>query len=346
MKQYIELLLDIVNNGTEKPAARENMPGTLSLFGKQLDEIDLSEGFPLLTTKEINFKHIVVELLWFLKGDTHVKYLNDHGVKIWNEDAYAYYCKTLKYIGCTVNEIISYKEFIEKINNCEIEPYTNKPYGSCGQQYGAQWRDFNGNTDQLAELIKGLKNNPESRRHIITAWNPSELEDLALHPCHSMVQFNCRPLTKKERMDWAYNKIKNDPNRQDILSYTQPDQEGAPKYYLDCKMYQRSADVFLGVPYNIASYALLTHILANMCNMIPGKYTHTFGDVHIYDNHIEQVKEQINRDPRELPTLKINDVAQHSTVEDITHWIPEMFELENYNPDKKIKAKLSTGIIK
>ena len=349
MKQYKEILLDIVSNGTEKPAARENMPGTLSLFGKQMDEIDLQKGFPLLTTKEINFNHIVVELLWFLKGDTNIKYLLDNGVNIWNQDAYSYYLKVLKDVTDGLVSPMDYKEFVDIVKNrpeaLETPWFQSSDYilGSCGQQYGAQWRNFNGKTDQIKDLIAGLRNNPAGRRHIVSAWNPSELEDLALHPCHTMFQFNCRPLSYKERAGIYIERWDGRVDTQEVKDDIALDKRGIPRYYLDCKMYQRSADTFLGVPYNIASYALLTHIVAEMCNMIPSKFTHTFGDLHIYENHIYQVKEQLSRIPRELPKLEIHSDLRDFNV-DFSNWFPGMFKLSGYNPQEKIVGKLSTGI--
>lgn len=320
MKQYLKALTAITEDGTNKPAAREGMPGTQSLFGYQMDPIDLSKGFPLLTTKKLNFRHIVVELLWFMRGETNVKYLVDQGVNIWNEDAYAFYCKQVKKNTDGMVDPMSFEDFVMLMGR---EETTTSPWfqdsdyvlGDCGKQYGYQWRNFGGKTDQLKELVDGLRKNPSGRRHIISAWHPGDLDDLALHPCHSMVQFNCRP-------------------------------DGNGGYILDCKMYQRSADTFLGVPYNIASYALLTHIVAKMVGMTPGIYTHTFGDLHIYDNHVDQVNEQLTRAPKELPTLMMHIDIEGTSVDSIDSWISAMFSVDNYNPAARIKGELSTGIKK
>ena len=363
MKQYQDLQKKILLLGTRKPAAREGMPGTTSLFGHQM-RFDLKEGFPIITTKEINFKHIVTELLWFLKGDTNIKFLVDNDCNIWNEDAYNYYLKKLKDGS---EESLTFKQFVKRVkegDNIEREGYR---LGDCGKQYGWLWRNLNGveysispemdkeksGTDQLKDLIEGLLENPLGRRHIIDAWNPSTLDDMALHPCHVLVQFNCRPLTveQKEALvpagtpEHLFSSIFN----------------AMPKYYLDCQMYQRSADTFLGVPYNISSYSLLTILLCNLLNMVPGDFIYTFGDAHIYDNHLSQTNVQLQRKPKTLPKLEwseeIKNVFRNLKVDDIdnemkTLLIIEVLEtveiddikLKGYFPEPKIPAKLSTGL--
>lgn len=401
MKQYQDLLKTIKEKGTHKSAARAGMPGTTSLFGHQM-RFDLSEGFPLITTKKVSFKNIVIELLWFLKGDTNIKYLVDNGCNIWNEDAYNYY---LKQFGRDIHgnydiEPMSFEDFVDRIKNPQgesrVESMTYK-LGDCGMQYGKLWRSWESdklysgqsvlfdvnflpsniedlslealkeiskqsgllpvdysreNTvkrviDQVKDLIKGLKNNPMGRRHIITAWNPATLNDMALNACHALVQFNCRPLTDEEKRsnftdeEWEY--LENHSLEMEAL------QDG-PQFKLDCQMYQRSADVFLGVPYNIASYSLLTEILAKICNMIPGDFIHTFGDVHIYDNHMEQVDLQLTREPMTLPRLEIVDEGNDwAAISNLNFDLIEMlnhndFKLYGYNPHPAIKAKLSTGL--
>ena len=360
MKQYQDLQKKILLLGTKKPAAREGMPGTTSLFGHQM-RFDLKEGFPIVTTKEINFKHIVTELLWFLKGDTNIKFLIDNDCNIWNEDAYNYYLKKLK--GGT-KEPLTFKQFVKKVkegDNIEHEGYR---LGDCGKQYGWLWRNLSHTVttqvgsihqeiDQLKELIQGLIENPMGRRHIINAWNPSTLDDMALHPCHVLVQFNCRPLTVEQQEalvpagtpEHLFSSIFN----------------AMPRYYLDCQMYQRSADTFLGVPYNISSYSLLTILLCNLLNMVPGDFIHTFGDAHIYDNHLSQTNVQLQRKPKTLPKLEwsqeITNVFKNLKVDDIDNEmrilliieILETIEIEDiklkgYFPDPKIPAKLSTGL--
>jgi thymidylate synthase len=396
MKQYLELLEKIQKKGTYKPAARTNMPGTLSLFGEQL-RFDLQEGFPMVTTKKVSFKNIVVELLWFLKGDTNIKYLVDNGCNIWNEDAYNYYKKIFKgHEGV----LPSLEEFIQEVKTGTRESnLPNYTYGDCGKQYGWLWRRWenpfieygnyvaNNAIDQLKDLIEGLKTNPMSRRHVITAWNPATLDDMALNACHAFVQFNCRPVygksdftehngkkyynlnernyqrleSFKEFYPELYNKIGRQsgitPYEEMLKDKKTMDDLNISSYYLDCQLYQRSADVVLGVPYNIASYALLTEILAKICNMIPGEFVHTFGDVHIYENHLEAVKEQLEREPKFLPTLKISEEwldfdtinllksSEHLTALFHSTLLSD-FSLENYNPHPKLKTetKLSTGL--
>lgn len=379
MKQYLNLLEIIQNKGTYKPAAREGMPGTQSLFGHQFRH-DLSEGFPLLTTKKMFWKGVVIELLWFLRGDTNIKFLIDNGVNIWNEDAYNYYVKIAK----NGNTLLSFEEFIDHVkkgDNYVLHHVKGEPeyvLGDCGFQYGRVWRNWptefelmeqDGSNrrpmvvDQINGLIHRLKNSPESRRHLVTAIDPAHEDDLALYWCHAMFQFNCRPLTLKQKFEWCVEDKKRQ-NDTTWLSYYDWEKfeldvetqslniDSVPSFYLDCQLYQRSADVFLGVPFNIASYALLTHILAKMCNMIPGDFIHTFGDVHIYDNHVDAVKEQLNRKPTELPKLFINKLPfeQYEEHKDLDKFFNSLdysdFVLQNYNPQPSIKAELSTGLKK
>ncbi len=263
MKPYLELLQHILDHGTEKQDRTGT--GTISTFGYQM-RFDLAQGFPLVTTKKLHLKSIIYELLWFLKGDTNVRYLNDNGVSIWNEWA--------------------------------------NPQGDLGPVYGKQWRSWNagdGRTiDQIAQAVDTIKKNPDSRRIIISAWNVGELEKMALAPCHSLFQFY------------------------------------AAGGKLSCQLYQRSADVFLGVPFNIASYALLTLMMAQVTGLMPGDFVHTFGDVHIYLNHMDQVKLQLSREPKPLPKMKIN-----SAVKDIFGFQFSDFALEGYDPHPAIKAPVA-----
>jgi thymidylate synthase len=263
MKQYHDLLRHIIENGVEK--TDRTGTGTISVFGYQM-RFDLKDGFPLLTTKKLHLKSIIYELLWFLKGDTNVKYLNDNGVRIWDEWA---------------NE-----------------------NGDLGPIYGHQWRSWTGKdgniTDQITNVVNLLKTNPDSRRIIVNAWNVSELPNMALTPCHALFQFYVA--------------------------------DGK----LSCQLYQRSADTFLGVPFNIASYALLTMMLAQVCDLEYGDFVHTFGDVHLYLNHIDQAKLQLSRDCRSLPQMKINP-----DVKDIFGYQYEDFQLLNYDPHPHIKAVVS-----
>lgn len=263
MKQYLQLLDTILKEGTQK--TDRTGTGTVSLFGYQM-RFNLQEGFPMVTTKKLHLKSIIHELLWFLQGDTNVKYLQDNGVRIWNEWA--------------------------------------DENGDLGHVYGYQWRSWprpNGTSlDQITQIINDIKKNPDSRRIIVSAWNAGDIENMALAPCHALFQFYVA--------------------------------DGK----LSCQLYQRSADSFLGVPFNIASYALLTMMVAQVCNLELGDFVHTFGDVHIYNNHIEQVQLQLSRDVRPLPIMKINP-----DVKDIFSFKFEDFKLENYNPHPHIKGEVS-----
>ena len=248
MKQYHALLNEILEKGTDR--LDRTSTGTRSIFGYQM-RFDLAEGFPLLTTKKVHFKSVVYELLWFITGSTNIRPLVLNNVRIWNEWPYERFVKSDAYN----NE--SLDDYVERIKNDQT--FADK-HGNLGPVYGKQWRDFNG-VDQLKQLIEGIRHNPFSRRHIISAWNPAELENMALPPCHMMMQFY----------------VSSDRKR------------------LSCQLYQRSADVFLGVPFNIASYALFTHLIAQVCDLEAGEFIHTFGDVHIYNDHMEQVALQLSR---------------------------------------------------
>lgn len=284
MKQYLDLCKTILEEGIRKKDRTGT--GTISYFGYQM-RFDLSKGFPLLTTKKVHLKSIIHELLWFISGDTNIKYLVDNGVRIWNEWPFAIYQKSVEYLGETQDE------FVEKIKT-SVE-FAQK-WGELGPVYGKQWRNFGG-VDQLSELINQIKNNSTSRRLIISAWNPAEVEAMALPPCHCFMQFYV-----------------NDGK-------------------LSCQLYQRSADVFLGVPFNIASYALFTMMIAQVTGLKLGTFVHTLGDAHIYSNHMEQIAEQLSREPRSLPTMVIN-----SSKKNIEDFVFEDFELKDYNPHPAIKG--------
>lgn len=289
MKQYLDLCRHIMENGELRQDRTGT--GTKSCFGYQM-RIDLREGFPLLTTKKVFFKGIAEELLWFISGSTNIQPLVLKNVKIWNEWPYEKYTQSSAY----QNE--SLEEFIERI---KTEDDFAKQWGELGPVYGHQWRDFFG-VDQLENLIHDLKENPFSRRHIISAWNPAQIKDMALPPCHAFMQFYV----------------------------------SADKKYLSCQLYQRSADVFLGVPFNIASYSLLTHMIASVCGYEAKEFIHTFGDVHIYLDHFDQVETQLAREPRALPKLIINP-----DVKSIYDFKYEDFKIEGYDPYPVIKAKVS-----
>lgn len=263
MKQYLDLMQHVLQHGTNK--SDRTGTGTRSVFGYQM-RFDLADGFPVLTTKKLHLRSIIHELLWFLKGETNIQYLKDNNISIWDEWA--------------------------------------DENGDLGRVYGAQWRSWrgaNGETiDQIANLVNQIKHNPDSRRLIVSAWNPAEIDNMALPPCHALFQFYV-----------ANGK-------------------------LSCQLYQRSADIFLGVPFNIASYALLTMMLAQVCGLEAGEFIHTLGDTHLYHNHLEQAQLQLTRSPRKLPTMKINP-----TVNDIFAFTFDDFELVDYDPHPHIKAAVS-----
>jgi thymidylate synthase len=263
MKQYHELLQHLLDNGVKKEDRTGT--GTYSVFGHQM-RFNLAEGFPLITTKKLHTRSIFVELLWFLKGDTNISYLKDNGVSIWDEWA--------------------------------------DENGNLGPVYGYQWRSWPNpdgtSTDQIVNLVNGLKNNPNSRRHIVSAWNPSFIEDMALPPCHCLFQFYVA--------------------------------DGK----LSCQLYQRSCDTFLGVPFNIASYALLVHMIAQVCDLEVGDFVWTGGDVHLYSNHVDQAKLQLTRELRTLPTLKLNP-----NVKDLFAFTMDDISIENYDPHPHIKAAVA-----
>ncbi len=291
MKEYLDLCRKVLENGHYKDDRTHT--GTYSYFGAQM-RFSLKEGFPLLTTKKVYLKAIIHELLWFIKGDTNIRYLVQNGVRIWNEWPYENYRKSSDYNGETI------EEFVEKIKN--DEEFANK-YGDLGPVYGKQWRAFgidDYQIDQLTNVIDEIKTNPNSRRLIVCAWNPLEVNKMALPPCHTLFQFFV--------VDGK----------------------------LSCQLYQRSADLFLGVPFNIASYALLTMMVAKVCKLELGDFVHTIGDAHIYINHVEQIKCQLERIPRKLPTMIIK--RETDKIEDFTY---DDFELVDYHPYPAIKGKVA-----
>ena len=263
MKQYLTLLQHVLDNGAEKNDRTGT--GTLSIFGYQM-RFDLGEGFPLMTTKKLHLKSIIYELLWFLKGDTNIRYLNDNHVNIWNEWA--------------------------------------DQEGNLGHIYGYQWRSWPGydgkSVDQIRQIIRSIQESPDSRRHLVSAWNVADLENMALPPCHVMFQFY------------------------------------VARGRLSCQLYQRSADIFIGVPFNIASYSLLLLMVAQVTGLKPGEFVHTFGDAHIYKNHLEQVRLQLEREPRSLPVMRLNPAVM-----DIDGFDYPDFTLENYDPHPHIKGAIS-----
>jgi thymidylate synthase len=263
MRQYHDLLRDVLDNGTDR--SDRTGTGTRSVFGRQ-SRYDLSKGFPLVTTKKLHLKSIIYELLWFLRGETNVRWLQERGVRIWNEWA--------------------------------------DENGDLGPVYGSQWRSWpdgrGGTIDQIANVVASIKAKPDSRRHIVTAWNPAEVDDMALPPCHCLFQFYVA--------------------------------DGK----LSCQLYQRSADLFLGVPFNVASYALMTHMMAQVTGLEPGEFVHSFGDLHLYHNHFDQARLQLTREPKPLPRLTIDPEKRN-----IFDFVFEDFMITGYDPDPTIKAEIA-----
>lgn len=302
MKQYLDLLQNIIDNGVEKESGRENMPNTIGISKADIS-MNMKDGFPLLTTKKMYWKGIVHELLWFLRGETNIKYLVDNNVNIWNGDAYRWY---LKYISTLVEPEYDYlqediienkirpftmEEFIHNINIGYLGGDSTYKLGDLGKVYGYQWRNQNG-VDQVKDVLDGLKTNPYSRYHVIDGWNKADFPEMALPPCHLLYQFIVRPLSLEERINIA--DIKH-PNILMFWQTKQLDEYNIPKFYLDLNMYQRSCDSFLGVPFNIASMSLMLLIFAKASNMIAGVANWIGGDTHLYVSHVETAKEQIGR---------------------------------------------------
>lgn len=311
-KVYHQLLERIKSEGSFKDDRTGT--GTYSVFGHQM-RFDLSEGFPLLTTKKVLFKMIATELIWFIRGDTNIKFLLEYNNNIWNEWAFKNWVESDEYSGPDMTDFgrrALQEEAFNEVYKAEMDKFKeniltddtfSEKYGNLGNVYGKQWRDWVGpdgqSTDQLKNVIESIKSNPDSRRHIVTAWNPAEIDTMALPPCHSFFQFYV-----------------NDGR-------------------LSLQLYQRSADVFLGVPFNIASYSLLLLMVAKECGLEPGEFVHTMGDAHIYSNHLEAVEQQLSRDSFEPPTLKINSDASIFEIE------YEDFEVVDYESHPYIKAAIA-----
>lgn len=296
MKQYLDLLNRICREGVVR--GDRTGTGTKGIFGHQM-RFDLSEGFPLVTTKRLFLKGVIYELLWFLKGDTNIKYLVDNGVHIWDSDAFRYYNEL-----CVRHGVLPVDKDTFLAAAGVESPIEGYRFGDLNNVYGYQWRSWpardGGAIDQIRKVIETIKTNPTSRRMIVSAWNVADVDSMALPPCHTMFQFFVA--------------------------------EGK----LSCMLYQRSGDTFLGVPFNIASYALLTMMIAKECGLEAGEFIHTLGDAHLYLNHLEQAEEQLSREPRKLPTMHLNPA-----VESIFDYKYEDFTLEGYDPHPAIKAPLS-----
>ena len=338
-RQYQSLLQDILDNGVKKEDRTGT--GTRSVFGRQIRH-KMSEGFPLLTTKKMAFKTMVTELLWFLRGDTNIKYLVDNGCNIWNGDAYKRYKETTK-------NPVSIMSFIDTIKNDSLRA---KKWGELGPIYGTQWRKWKQKDvvewgyrvlkpgiDQIANLINNLKTNPDSRRLMVNAWNVGELDQMTLPPCHYGFQVYTRELSNDERIDYALSK--NDFRFTDaIINQEDYEKYNIPTRAISLMWNQRSVDTFLGLPFNIASYGLLLEIIAKEVNMIPDELIGNLGDVHLYSNHIEQAKEQLTREPMKL--TKLNELPNYLCMKDDWEcYKPSDFTLDNYQSHPTIKAPLS-----
>ena len=332
--QYINLLEDILTNGVKKQTRNG---GTVSVFGRQITH-NMSDGFPLLTTKKMPFKTITTELLWFLRGDTNIKYLVDNGCNIWNGDAYKRFDTNQTKLaeltkGTTAIYTLTESQFIERI---KTDDEFAKNWGNLGPIYGKQWRHWNG-YDQTTNLINELKTNPDSRRLMVSAWNVGELDQMVLPPCHYGFQVYTRELSHKERCDLFEH---NDSIDRDYSYSKWLDDNGFPKRAISLMWNQRSVDTFLGLPFNIASYGLLLEIIAKEVNMIPDELIGNLGDVHLYSNHIEQAKEQLTREPMKLP--KLNELPNYLCMKDDWEcYKPSDFTLDNYQSHPTIKAPLS-----
>ncbi len=360
MKQYLDLLKNILENGVEKESGRTNMPNTLGISGGEI-RMNLENGFPLLTTKKMFWKGVIHELLWIMRGETNIKYLVDNDVNIWNGDAYRWYQKHLSVNegeeqnvlmhdnGDSTYRMFQINEFVEEIKKGE-KPYQSTFHGyrlgDLGKVYGYQWRNQNG-VDQLAEVIKTLQTNPYSRYHILDAWNKSDFSEMALPPCHLLYHFIVRPLNKEQKINWLndnYLMYDQKPWTFEMFENSEHNicqQYNIPKFYLDLTMYQRSCDSLLGVPFNIASMSAFLMIIAKTVGMLPGESRWVGGDVHLYMAHIDAAKEQIERKPYELPKLLINKNLK--TLEDILSLTINDFDIIGYRYHPRITQELFTG---
>jgi thymidylate synthase len=354
-QQYLRLLDEVLRSGVKK--SDRTGTGTLSVFGRNLRH-DMSEGFPLLTTKKMYWRGIVTELLWFLRGDTNIKYLVDNDCHIWDGDAYKVYVKywepNIEYIDGKA--ILTQEEFINKI---KTDDEFAKKWGELGPIYGKQWRSwgeggysewvnsdgsgghrtfFADTVDQIANLINDLRTNPDSRRLMVNAWNVGELDQMVLPPCHYGFQVWTRELTWDETVKWVMTKT--DVEWENLYIVEEAAKESTPKRAISLSWNQRSVDLFLGLPFNIASYALLLEIIAKEVNMVPDQLVANLGDCHIYSNHIEQAKEQIRRETRKLPSLLFKDHL--NGLDNMIDNLREVdFVMDQYNPHPAISAKLN-----
>lgn len=329
MKQYQDLIRQILKEGVLKPSARDGMPPSISIFGAMM-KFDLANGFPLLTVKKMNFAKIVPEVIWMLNGKTNIKPLVDQNCNIWNKDAYRWYLTKIKRGEIKIDgssKILSQEEFVDHVKNMPTDGVHNKPFdpsmpytiGDLGKIYGYQWRNQNGEIDQVADLIKSLIDQPNSRYHIIDAWNKKEMPEMGLPPCHLLYQFYLRPVA---------------PSEHHLI-------DKGMKYHLDMLMYQRSCDTFLGVPYDLVLGGLMMLIIGSIVNAKPGIFTWIGGDVHLYEDHIEQAKEVLTRAPHKLPAVVL--YRDLYSIDDLSTLRPQHFGLINYTSHPYIHANLSVG---
>ena len=329
-KKYQDLLQDILDNGVHK--SDRTGTGTISVFGRQIRH-NMKQGFTILTRKKVAWKGVVSELLWFLTGQTNIAFLLKHNNHIWDGDAYKNYAAKT---SLDVDGQYTKEEFIERI---QTDDEFAKKWGNLGPIYGKQWRKWdgsNGRIDQIDNLINELKTNPDSRRLMVSAWNVGELEQMTLPPCHYGFQIYTRDLDETERVVLMDKKLGVTENLPAYYTEDEMVKHNIPKRAISLMWNQRSVDTFLGLPFNIASYGLLLHIIANEVNMVPDELIGNLGDTHLYSNHIEQAKEQISREPFDLPTLNTN-----AKIDGICCNIPDDFILEGYQSHPAIKAPLS-----
>ena len=339
-KQYHDLLREIVEKGVKK---QTRSGATRSLFDRTM-RFNLQDGLPLITTKKVFYKGIIHELLWFLKGDTNIKYLVDNNVHIWDDDAYRYYLENWQKWGDSNEKPCSKEDFIENVKKqvvCTNSANQKYCFGELGPVYGKQWRNWNGH-DQIAEIIDKLKNHPDDRRIVLSAWNVDDLGKMALPPCHMMAIFNTREMTEEERIHWYYKQYGGggDFVPDETVDTRWLDKMNFPKRVLNCSFVMRSNDFCAGNPYNIAQYAMLVYMLCMVCNLAPGELVYHGIDIHVYENHVEGAKEQLKRKGSGvIPKLRFK-----RTVKDINDFKYEDFEIIDYNPDEPIKYKLNVGL--
>ena len=342
-KEYCKLLQEILDYGRFKTSRAGD---TISLFGKTM-RFNLREGLPLLTTKKVFYKGIIHELLWFLKGDTNIKYLVDNNVHIWDDDAYRHYLTLSRNNSIHMskdewlNAVKEGKTYLLSNNDKDSNILTYYKAGDLGPIYGEQWRNFDRkHIDQIQNIIDTLKNNPDDRRMLCVAFNPSLLHEMALPPCHTMFQFYTYELQPIERLEWLCEHSDNKFDEWKSVTHKQMDELNVPRRVLNCSFSMRSNDFCCGNPYNIAQYAMLTYMLCEVCNMVPGELIYNGGDVHVYTNHIKGAQEQLSRNGSEIiPKLKFK-----RKVSDINDFTFDDFIIEDYFPEETIKFPLNVGL--